>query len=569
MSIRVKLTIMFLAIAALPLIFVSALTFTNYKKTLEANRISSLQDITAFKADTIEAYFAGLKTNIQVAQSYYNIKKNLPILLHFIDEPNNPEAIECKEILDMQLSQMRSVLKDVSDIMLVSPQGRVVYANKPLHYYKDISKAPTEAERNALEAGKYGITLSDVYFDKAEDNRYEMLVTAPAYDLNGVTIGVIALEVDMTGIYQLIADNTGLGKTGESVIGKKIDNEVLYLNPLKFEPNTALVRRVPIGTKVAIPIQNAVQGKTGAAVTVDYRGTSVIGAWRYLPSLDWGLATKIDTSEAFADVTNLRNLAIAILFIVIVISAIMAFSIAHSISEPIKRLSDGAAIVGSGNLDYKIGTNQKDEIGQLSRTFDKMTSNLRQTLASRDELNREIAERKRAQDELQIIIDSVPAMIFYKDKENHFVRVNKAFEEAMGRPKDKLEGWSLFDLYPEEQARAFWEDDKEVMANGRPKLGIVEPMQSPKGTRIVQTAKIPYFDESGNVIGVIGFSVDITEKKKAEDEINRHIGELTRFNQLMVGREVRMVDLKKEVNELCEKTGQQKRYDVGFLKEQG
>ena len=79
----------------------------------------------------------------------------------------------------------------------------------------------------------------------------------------------------------------------------------------------------------------------------------------------------------------------------------MAFSIAHSISEPIKRLSEGAEIIGSGNLDYKLGTNLKDEIGQLSRSFDKMTLDLKQTTASRDELNREITERKQAEEELR------------------------------------------------------------------------------------------------------------------------------------------------------------------------
>ena len=81
---------------------------------------------------------------------------------------------------------------------------------------------------------------------------------------------------------------------------------------------------------------------------------------------------------------------------------------------------------------------------------------------------RDITERKRAEEaltsqrkELQVILESVPAMIFYKDKENHFVRTNKAFEDAMGLPKEKLQGQSLFDLYPKEMAEAFWNDDKD------------------------------------------------------------------------------------------------------------
>jgi PAS domain S-box-containing protein len=390
---------MFLVIATAPLLLVSALTFTNYKNSLETNRISQLQDLTIFRADRIETYFAGLKAHIKIAQGFYNIKKNLPVLTRLADDPNNPEFLAAKKMLDEQLHQMRSV-SDLTDIMLVNPEGKVVYANKPGHYSKDISNG-LDAEQKAFSQGKDRVYFSDVYFDKAEDNRFEMLLTAPAFDFNGAFIGVIAFEVDMTPAYRLIQDTIGLGETGEVLLGKKTGNQIVYLNPLRHEPNAVLIRRIDIGGEIGRPIQEAVQGKTGAGQYLDYRGKKVIAAWRYIPSLDWGMVAKIDAEEAFADVKNLRNLATIILVIVIVLSSITAFSIAQSISEPIKRLSDGTAIIGSGNLDYKLGTNQKDEIGQLSRTFDKMTSDLKQTTTSRDELNREIAERKQAEEALR------------------------------------------------------------------------------------------------------------------------------------------------------------------------
>ncbi len=124
-------------------------------------------------------------------------------------------------------------------------------------------------------------------------------------------------------------------------------------------------------------------------------------------------------------------------------------------------------------------------------------------------------------EELQLILDSSPAMIFYKDRENHFLRVNRAFAESMGRSKDQLEGRSLFDLYPREQAEAFWKDDQEVMALAKPKLDIVEPMQTPAGLRWVQTSKVPSLDAEGNVMGVIGFAVDITERRQAEESVRK------------------------------------------------
>lgn len=119
--------------------------------------------------------------------------------------------------------------------------------------------------------------------------------------------------------------------------------------------------------------------------------------------------------------------------------------------------------------------------------------------------------------EYLIIFDSVPAWIFYKNKDNIFVRVNKAFCDAMEKSKEELEGKSLFDIYPHDQAQKFWDDDLEVIKSGVSKKSIVEKIDTPKGLRWVETNKIPYKDAHGDIIGVIGFTVDITDRIRAEE----------------------------------------------------
>ena len=220
MSIRLRLTILFLAIASIPLLFVSALTFTHYKNSLEAARLSNLQDITAFKADKIETYFAGLKTNIEVAQGYYNIKKNLPVLTRLADNPNDPKFLAANKMLDEQLQRMQFVL-GLSDIMLVNSEGKIVYASNVEHHPKDFLNPLPDPQQKAFEEGKNRVYLSDVFLSKAIGNRPAMLVTAPVFDFNGAFIGVIAFEVDMNIIYKFIQDVTGLGNTGEVLCGKE------------------------------------------------------------------------------------------------------------------------------------------------------------------------------------------------------------------------------------------------------------------------------------------------------------------------------------------------------------
>ncbi len=77
----------------------------------------------------------------------------------------------------------------------------------------------------------------------------------------------------------------------------------------------------------------------------------------------------------------------------------------------------------------------------------------------------------------------------------------------------------------------------------------------------------PILDEHGEVAEILAVGIDITERKLAEDALRASNEELERFNRATVGREMRMVDLKKEVNELCGRAGEKPRYNLEFVEE--
>jgi signal transduction histidine kinase len=106
-----------------------------------------------------------------------------------------------------------------------------------------------------------------------------------------------------------------------------------------------------------------------------------------------------------AEETKARKLAANLTLILIIVLAITVTTssllVARSISNPMNELIKGIEIIGEGNLKHKIDIKSKDEIGELTTAFNKMTANLKVITASRDELNQEISERKRVEEELE------------------------------------------------------------------------------------------------------------------------------------------------------------------------
>ncbi|HSF66869.1 MAG TPA: PAS domain S-box protein [Nitrospiraceae bacterium] len=136
----------------------------------------------------------------------------------------------------------------------------------------------------------------------------------------------------------------------------------------------------------------------------------------------------------------------------------------------------------------------------------------------RDITLRKEAEAKllRQQIEQQVLLDLIPAMVWYKDSQNRILRANKQAAASINKTVGEIEGQSTYDLYPEE-AEKYHQDDLAVIASGQPKLGIVELYEiAPGHKRWVQTDKVPYRDAQGNVIGVLVFAQDITERRQAE-----------------------------------------------------
>ena len=136
---------------------------------------------------------------------------------------------------------------------------------------------------------------------------------------------------------------------------------------------------------------------------------------------------------------------------------------------------------------------------------------------------------KTQKDDLQSILDTVPAYIFIKDREHRLTLVNESLVKVSGRPKHEWIGKTVFELFSDKDlAQKYYQDDEAVMSGeGQSKLNIVETLPTPEGIQWLHTQKVPLKSEKGHVTGLIASSIDISERKKLEDSLHKSEQEKT------------------------------------------
>lgn len=115
---------------------------------------------------------------------------------------------------------------------------------------------------------------------------------------------------------------------------------------------------------------------------------------------------------------------------------------------------------------------------------------------------------------LQKVIDTIPARVFWKDRNSIYLGANADFLKDCEKARvEDIIGLSDYDLFSQKDAEAYRLDDAEVVRSGRPKIDIEEPQTLPNGKVIwLRTNKIPLKDSEGNTIGLMGSYHDITEQ---------------------------------------------------------
>jgi PAS domain S-box-containing protein len=157
----------------------------------------------------------------------------------------------------------------------------------------------------------------------------------------------------------------------------------------------------------------------------------------------------------------------------------------------------------------------------------------------------DIDDQKRAHERLQFVMDTIPAAIFWKDRDSVYLGCNKNFARIAGFPNaDGIVGKTDFDMpWTASETEFYHLCDRKVMEENKPQFNIIEPLTTDTGEVVwLSTSKMPMHDAAGNVIGLLGHFEDITEKMRLQSQREDFMASLAHDLKVPVIGAIRALD---------------------------
>lgn len=296
------------------------------------------------------------------------------------------------------------------DLLVMNLDGDVVYSA-----YKGVdmgTNLETGPYRDSLLADAYFAAISTNSVNVVETTDFErwvpslgmptLWVVSPIGNSSGIT-GALAAQIPLSTVNDTMTGGErwkeqGLGNTGEVYVAgrdglMRSSSRELTQNPDSYAEAVVSNGTAPSvadrilqvdGTVLLQPVdkfsvQQAIQGKTGTSISQEYIGAESITAYTPLDidGVDWVAVARIETSEAFAPVTEFtRNLVLSTLAILLAVS-LLSLVLAQVFTRPIKALVDAVRRIAGGDLAVQVPQGSRDEFGDLGSAFNDMASSLR------------------------------------------------------------------------------------------------------------------------------------------------------------------------------------------------
>ena len=298
-----------------------------------------------------------------------------PMIRLLVEEINNSNLEERELLIEEKrrdfLTQIQAFQAlvgfsiEFEDVKIIGKDGQVFFSLGKLNN-NDFSSNPL-FQRGLSEA------FSD--FEPAGGDK-KMLVISPIFSqqsqFGSDPIGVVIAKMRTTVIDQILLNRSGLGETGEVYM---VDENYLMLSESRFLDDVIFRQKVEtLGVTKCFE-----ENENHVGIYPDYRGVPIYGSSFCAKDLGFVLLAEIDEAETIQPIKTLEERILQTGIAITLGMAIVAFILSRSITKPLIKLRNAANDIAHGNFDVKTSITSKDEIGDLSSSFDYMAKQLKES----------------------------------------------------------------------------------------------------------------------------------------------------------------------------------------------
>lgn len=485
-------------VAAL-LLGATALVVRGQVESVSADHYDGLQAIGRLRVAQVTAWLEERTGDLRAAAGSSSVAEAIT------DWRADPEDVAWRARIDEQLRLTRDVEQD-ENVLLLDPDGRLLASAVPDH--AAVVAETLRLARSVVASGAHVGAATVVYPDG--DRHVHVDIAAAVRDQSGKLVGILVLRSNpAASLYANLLTWPTTSETGETLLVYRLGDSVAFLTVPRLAGDTP-PESIPL-SRVEVPAVQAVLGRTGRFEGLDYRGVEVMADLRRVPGTEWFLVDKVDLDEVTDDALGRAGLVamVAASTIVLVGGLVMLVFLVRQRSI-LRRLSrvEGQRTAAVARFDYLFAN---------------------------------------ARDAFMIL-----------DQSGVIVEANIAATELYGYPRDELLGMTVWNLRaPETRALTARDWESGSLANGI----LFETVHERRdGTRV-------QVEISSRVVEIDGQPYrqsiirDITGRKAAERALREQLVELRRWNEITMGREARVIDLKREVNRLLGALGRPTRYE--------
>jgi len=391
-----KLILFFLLTGVIPLVVVGWWASQKATEALMLSSFNQLEKSRSVKKHQIESFFHERMQDIEILSKSADTHTIINYFLKYHDDfniqangPYDVSTPEYKQIWKEKSGDLAGYMNDYGyyDVFIIcAKHGHVMYtAAKEADLGTNLSVGPYRNSGLAKVWQRVVETKKAVFQDftpyAPSNNEPAAFIGYPVWDTNGIVTSVVALQLSIKAINEIMQQREGMGETGETyLVGQdKLMRSDSFLDPKSRSVKASFAGSVAdngVDTKAS---REGLKGNIGAEIIVDYIGNPVLSAYTpvHIGDTIWALIAEIDKAEVKKPIHEMVRSIFIIAIVAIILIILCALVIASKIAKPLTQTVDFAQIISGGDLTKQLDIQQKDEIGMLAKALNEMGANLR------------------------------------------------------------------------------------------------------------------------------------------------------------------------------------------------